>query len=89
MFDLSKLTYEELETLYAATRMALDDRKYNRFKELAERVCEAVNALTEEFPSTELIMEYQCSDCFQLMEIDVLDYFCGGHRKLTAECFNR
>ena len=85
MFDLSEMSFEELQELHAATGRAMDERKNRRCQELIQNVCDAMNALASEFPLVELRVNYHCSEC----DIDVMDYFCkSGCQLITPNHFN-
>ena len=90
MFDLSKMSFEELQQLHAATGMAMDERRDRRCQELIQNVCDAMNALASEFPAVELRVNYQCPECTMDDDLDVLDYFCEmGHQLITPDHFTR
>lgn len=88
MFDLSKMSFEELQELHAATGRAMDERKSRRCQELIQNVCDAMNALASEFPLVELRVNYHCSECDIDDDIDVMDYFCeSGRQQITPNHF--
>lgn len=88
MFDLSKMSFEELQELHAATGRAMDERKSRRCQELIQNVCDAMNALASEFPNVELCVNYHCLECGLDEDIDVMDYFCAsGHQLITPNHF--
>ena len=90
MFDLSKMSFEELQQLHAAVGMAMDERRDRRRQELIQKVCDAMNALASEFPTTELRVRYQCLECAMDDDIDVMEYFCeSGHQMITPAHFDR
>lgn len=86
MFDLSKMSFEELQELHAATGSVMDERKNRRCQELIQNVCDAMNALASEFPLVELCVNYHCSECDT---DDIMDYFCkSGRQLITPNHFN-
>lgn len=87
MFDLSKMSYEELQKLHTATEMVLNERKDQRYHDLVQQVCDALNALSAEFPNAELNVHYQCGECGSEEEVDILYWLCAGC-KVTPSNFN-
>ena len=88
MFNLNKMSFEELQNLYTAVGMAMDERRDNRRQELIQNVCDAMNALASEFPNVELPVAYHCAGCSYEDEEDVLYVLCQG-RQLTPDDFVR
>lgn len=90
MFDLDKMSFEELQQIHDAINMEMKERKEHRYQELVQNVCDAMNALASEFPSAELRVDFRCSECGIDDGLDVMDYFCNrGCRRMTPDCFTR
>ena len=92
MFDLDKMSFEELQQIHDAVNMEMKERKEHRYQELVQNVCDAMNALASEFPSTELCVDFLCHECGcdVYNDLDVMDYFCKrGHTHITPDCFTR
>lgn len=89
MFDLSKMSFEELQELHDATGRVMDEHKNRRCQELIQNVCDAMNALASEFPLVELRVNYRCPECDIDDDLDVMDYFCeAGRHLITPNHFN-
>lgn len=84
MFDLSKMSFEELQQLHVEIDRAMDERKNRRRQELIQNVCDTMNVLASEFPSVGLRINYCCSECGLDYSLDVMDYFCKSGRKLIT-----
>ena len=92
MFDLDKMSFEELQQLHDAINMEMKERKDHRYQELVQNVCDAMNALASEFPSAELCVDFRCPECECDVDdgLDVMDYFCKrGHKRITPDYFVR
>ena len=68
----------DLQNLIAECNKVLEERKNHRRDELIETICNAMNALYKEFPSTELNIERPCPDCGFSEDFDAMYYFCSG-----------
>ena len=85
-FTLQTMSNDELNELSAAINKELETRRSMRWDTLVKNVCDAMNALHDEFPYSELNISYQCSECGVEDEIDVLYALCSG-RKMKPEDF--
>lgn len=86
MDAIEVLNSDTLKELKEKIEKELKNRENVRRDELIKNVCDAMNALYEEFSHVELRVETKCGYCEAEDEIDVIDYFCGG-RKLTPKDF--
>lgn len=88
MFDLSKLSMVELNAIRNDVDKEISSRNDARRLELVKAACDALNALHAEFPLTELRVEFECPECCVNDDIDVIDRFCGGGRKIEPDDFS-
>ena len=60
---LDDCTYDELKILEKELEQTLESRRDERFKELAEKVCEDWKTLAKEFPSLYVFCKGYCNEC--------------------------
>ena len=75
---IKSMSTSDLKNLIAECNKVLEERKSQRRDELIKTICDAMNELYKEFPSTELNIEKRCSDCGTDEDFDVLYYLCSG-----------
>lgn len=85
--DITRMSNNELNALICDCKMELEKRFTARREELIQAVCDAMNTLHQEFPTVELHMSYQCSECATYDNVDVMEHFCGG-KKMTSKDFH-
>lgn len=75
---IKNISTADLQNLIAECNKVLEERKNQRRDELIKTICDAMNELYKEFPSTELNIERRCPDCGDEEDFDVLYSLCSG-----------
>lgn len=73
MIDIKKLSIDELHELSTA----IDNRREEKFNELARNAANALNELKEEFPRAELIFDLDDGVHFEV--VNLFDYHFSEH----------
>lgn len=84
--DIERMSTNEIAALVAECKIELEKRSNLRKEELIQAVCDAMNALHQEFPFVELRMNTQCPECTLDEDYDVMEYFCNG-KQMTRHDF--
>lgn len=85
-FEVKSASAEDLKAMISMCEQELKNRSVARRDELIQAVCNAMNTLHKEFPTVELRMGYQCSECAMDDDVDIMAYFCGG-KKMNPKDF--
>ena len=85
-FEIKSASAGDLKAMISICEQELKIRNAARRDELIQAVCDAMNQLHKEFPTIELRMGYQCSECSMDDEVDMMEYFCGG-KKMNPKDF--
>ena len=85
-FEVKNASAGDLKAMISMCEQELKIRNAARRDELIQAVCDAMNSLHKEFPTVELRMGYQCSECSMGDDVDMMEYFCGG-KKMNAKDF--
>lgn len=85
-FDIKTMSNDELKFLSETVAAELESRRSARRDELIQTVCDAMNALSNEFPYTELNIPYHCVECGYEDDVDVMYALCSG-RVMTPKDF--
>ena len=85
-FEVKSAPAGDLKAMISMCEQELKIRNAARRDELIQAVCDAMNSLHKEFPTVELRMGYQCSECSMDDDVDMMEYFCGG-KKMNAKDF--
>lgn len=68
----------DIQNLIAECNKVLEERRSQRRDDLIKTICDAMNELYKEFPSTELNIEKRCSECGEEDDFDVIYQLCSG-----------
>lgn len=85
-FEVKSASAGDLKAMISMCEQELKIRNAARRDELIQAVCNAMNSLHKEFPTVELRMGYQCSECTMDDDVDMMEYFCGG-KKMNVKDF--
>lgn len=77
--SLKDMSFDELTALEVAIRAEKDVRESERFKDLVNMACDALNAIKIEFPWAEMRVEMHCSECEMTDDFNLFD---------LVECFS-
>ena len=76
--EIKSMTTLDIQYLIAECNQILEERKSHRRGELIETICNAMNELYKDFPSTGLNIERRCPDCGEEEDFDVIYHLCSG-----------
>jgi hypothetical protein len=76
--EIKSMSTLDIQYLIAEYNKVLEERKQSRRGDLIKTICDAMNELYKEFPSTELNIERRCSDCGYDEDFDILYELCSG-----------
>jgi hypothetical protein len=76
--EIKSMSTLDIQYLIAKYNKVLEERKQSRRGELIKTICDAMNELYKEFPSTELNIERRCPDCGEVEDFDVMYHLCSG-----------
>lgn len=79
-FEVKNASAGDLRAMISMCEQELKIRNAARRDELIQTICDAMNTLHKEFPTVELLLGYQCSECDVNDEVDVIKYFCGSEQ---------
>ena len=85
-FEVKSAPAGDLKAMISMCEQELKIRNAARRDELIQAVCDTMNLLHKEFPTVELRMGYQCSECAMDDDVDMMEYFCGG-KKMNPKDF--